>query len=254
MSGRFSIAGRRVLVTGASSGLGWHFAGMLAAEGAQVVVAARRLERLDALVEQIQAAGGSAQALAMDVASRASVQAAFDALQGQGPLDIVVNNAGVTVTRSALAQTEQDWDAVLDTNLKGVWQVATEAARRWVEAKRPGCIINIASILGERVAGSVAPYAISKAGIVQMTKALALEFARHDIRVNALAPGYVETDLNRDFLASEAGQRLRARIPQRAFAQPGDLDGALLLLASDAGRRMTGAVVPVDGGHLVSSL
>lgn len=254
MADRFDLKGRRVLVTGASSGLGEHFAAMLALTGAQVVVAARRIDRLQALVERIGAAGGTVHPLAMDVADAASVAVAFAALDEAGGVDVVVNNAGVTVAKSALQQTEADWDTVIDTNLKGSWLVATEAARRWVAAGRPGAIVNIASILGERVAGAVAPYAISKAGVLQLTKALALEFARHGIRVNALAPGYVSTDLNRDFLASDAGHRLQRRIPQNRFADPEDLDGALLLLVSDAGRSITGAVLAVDGGHLVSSL
>ncbi|WP_322095051.1 SDR family NAD(P)-dependent oxidoreductase [Paraburkholderia bannensis] len=254
MTDRFDLKGRRVLVTGASSGLGEHFALMLASAGARVVAAARRVERLQALVARIGETGGHAQALELDVADAASVAAAFASLDETGGIDVVVNNAGVTVAKSALKQTEADWDSVIDTNLKGAWLVATEAARRWVAAQRPGTIVNVASILGERVAGAVAPYAISKAGVLQLTKALALEFARHDIRVNALAPGYVSTDLNRDFLASEAGQRLQSRVPQGRFSDPEDLDGALLLLASDAGRSITGAVLAVDGGHLVSSL
>jgi NAD(P)-dependent dehydrogenase (short-subunit alcohol dehydrogenase family) len=171
-----------------------------------------------------------------------------------GPADIVVNNAGVTVTKPLLQQTEEDWDSVVGTNLKGGWMVAQEAARRLVAAKKPGSLINIASILGERVAGGVAPYAVSKAGLVQATKAMALELARYGIRVNAILPGYVTTDLNRDFLESEAGDKLRARIPTRRFGKLEDLDGPLLLLASDAGRHMTGAVLAVDGGHLVSGL
>lgn len=254
MRERFDLAGRRVLVTGASSGLGEHFACMLAQAGAHVIAAARRVERLHALVERVRAAGGSAEELELDVASGASVARGFAALAERGGVDVVINNAGVTVAKSALKQSEADWDSVIDTNLKGAWLVATEAARRWVEAGRGGAIVNIASILGERVAGAVAPYAISKAGVLQLTKALALEFARHGIRVNALAPGYVSTDLNREFLASAAGQRLQERIPQGRFSEPDELDGALLLLASDAGRAITGAVLAVDGGHLVSSL
>ena len=166
----------------------------------------------------------------------------------------MINNAGVTVTKPLLEQTEEDWDSVVGTNLKGGWLVAQEAARRMVAAKKGGSIVNIASILGERVAGGVAPYAVSKAGLVQMTKTMALELARHDIRVNAILPGYVVTDLNRDFLLSAAGEKLRSRIPTRRFGQLEDLDGPLLLLASAAGRHMTGSVLAVDGGHLVSSL
>ncbi len=165
-----------------------------------------------------------------------------------------MNNAGITVTRPLLEQTEDDWDQVMTTNLKGCWLVATEAARRMVAAGRGGAIVNVASILGERVAGGVAPYAISKAGVVQATKAMALELARHRVRVNALLPGYIVTDLNRAFMESDAGEKLRARIPSRRFGELADLDGPLLLLASDAGAAMSGACVAVDGGHLVSSL
>ena len=251
---RFRLDGRMVLVTGASSGLGTHFAQLLASVGARVAVAARRADKLQAVVDGITAAGGKARALSLDVASAASVRACFDELASWGAPDVVINNAGVTVTRPLLEQTEEDFDQVLDTNLKGCWLVATEAARRMVAAGQGGSIVNVASILGERVAGGVAPYAISKAGVVQATKAMALELARHRIRVNALLPGYVVTDLNRDFLTSEAGDKLRSRIPSRRFGEMTDLDGPLLLLASDAGAAMSGATVAVDGAHLVSSL
>ena len=251
---RFRLDGRMVLVTGASSGLGTHFAQLLASVGARVAVAARRADKLQAVVDGITAAGGKARALSLDVASAASVRACFDELASWGAPDVVINNAGVTVTRPLLEQTEEDFDQVLDTNLKGNWLVATEAARRMVAAGQGGSIVNVASILGERVAGGVAPYAISKAGVVQATKAMALELARHRIRVNALLPGYVVTDLNRDFLTSEAGDKLRSRIPSRRFGEMSDLDGPLLLLASDAGAAMSGATVAVDGAHLVSSL
>lgn len=251
----FSLAGRVALVTGASSGLGRHFAKTLAEAGATVVVAARRRDRLDALVDEISTAGGRAVAVELDVAHAASVAAAFDAASAAvGTPDVIVNNAGVAITGPLLAQTEADWDAVLSTNLKGAWLVACEAARRLKAAGRPGAIVNIASILGLRVGGGVAPYAISKAGLIQATKAMALELARHDIRVNAVLPGYVATELNADFLASPAGERLKARVPSRRFGRPEDLDGALLLLASDAGRGMTGACVTVDHGHSISEL
>lgn len=251
---RFSLDGRLVIVTGASSGLGDHLARVVAAAGARVVVAARRLEKLHSLVTEITAAGGEARAAVLDVTDAASVAACFDEISDWGAPDVLINNAGVTVTKGALHQTIEDYDHVLDTNLRGAWLVATEAARRLVAAEKGGSIINIASILGERVAGGVAPYAISKAGVIQMTKALALELARHRIRCNALLPGYVATDLNRDFLESEHGMKLRARIPTRRFGEMSDLDGPLLLLASDAGAAMSGAVVAVDGAHLVSSL
>ena len=251
---RFRLDGRVVLVTGASSGLGTHFARLLADAGARVAVAARRTDKLQNVVDTIVQAGGQARALALDVTDAASVRACFDALASWGAPDVVVNNAGVTVTRPLLEQTPEDFDHVLDTNLKGCWLVATEAARRMVAAGQGGSIVNVASILGERVAGGVAPYAISKAGVVQATKAMALELARHRIRVNALLPGYVVTDINRDFLTSEAGDKLRSRIPSRRFGELSDLDGPLLLLASDAGAAMSGATVAVDGAHLVSSL
>lgn len=252
----FRLDGHRALVTGASSGLGRRFALTLARAGAEVVVAARRADKLADLVEELQALPARALAVSLDVTESASIGACFDEIERRvgEPVDIVVNNAGVTVTKPVLQQTEADWDAVVGTNLKGSWMVAQEAARRMVAAKRVGSIVNVCSILGERVAGGVAPYAVSKAGLVQATKALALELARHGIRVNAILPGYVVTDLNSDFLDSEAGQKLRARIPTRRFGQLSDLDGPLLLLASDAGSHVTGAALAVDGGHLVSSL
>ena len=251
-AGLFSVAGRKALVTGASSGLGRHFARTLVRAGAEVVVAARRIDRLTGLVAEI---GERSLAVELDVTDAASVRACFGSIAERiGTVDIIVNCAGVTATRPVLQQQEADWDAVIDTNLKGAWLVAQEGARRMADAGCGGSIINVSSILGERVAGGVAPYAASKAGLIHLTKSLALELARYRIRVNALAPGYVTTELNSDFLGSEPGQRLMARIPQRCFGQPGNLDGPLLLLASEAGAYMTGSVLAVDGGHLCSSL
>lgn len=251
----FALTGRTALITGASSGLGLHSAWTIARAGARVMLAARRLARLQGLVAEMQQQGLEAHAIEMDVSSASSVAAAFEEVaQRWSAPDIVVNNAGLATSAPALSQTESQWDEVMDTNLKGAWLVATEAARHLQQAGRGGCIVNVASILGLRVGGAVAPYCASKAGLIHLTKALALEWARYGIRVNALAPGYIETDLNSGFLQSEAGQRLQSRIPQRRFGQPGDLDGPLLLLASDAGAYMTGAVLAVDGGHLVSTL
>ena len=250
-----SLDGKVALVTGASSGLGRHFAFVLARAGAQVVVTARRTDKLQDLVGEIEAAGGRAQAVAIDVTDAASVATAFDSAAAvAGVPDIIINNAGQTITKPLLQQTEADWDNVIDPNLKGCWLVGTEAARRMVDAGKGGSIVNIASILAERVGGGVAPYTISKAGVLQATKAMALELARHGIRVNALMPGYVITDLNRDFLTSEAGDKLRMRIPSRRFCELSDLDGPLLLLASAAGGAMSGASVAVDRAHLVSGL
>jgi len=252
---QFNLDGRLALVTGASSGLGRDFASTLARAGARVAVAARRADKLADTVAAIEAAGGKAFAISMDVTDTASVRSGFDAIEATaGTADLIVNNAGAAVTRPILEQSEDDWDSVVDTNLKGAWLVAQEAARRLVAAGKPGSIVNIASITGERVAGGVAPYCASKAGLIHLTRALALELARHGIRVNALAPGYVETELNRDFLHSAAGERLMARIPQRRFGKTADLDGPLLLLASEAGAYVTGSVLVADGGHLVSSL
>jgi NAD(P)-dependent dehydrogenase (short-subunit alcohol dehydrogenase family) len=189
------------------------------------------------------------------VTAPASVRACFGAVEARwGTVDLVVNNAGVAVSRPVLEQTEDDWDGVVDTNLKGAWLVAQEAARRMIAAGRAGAIVNIASITGERVAGGAAPYCASKAGLIHLTRAMALELARHGIRVNALAPGYIDTELNHEFLASAAGERLLARIPLRRLGRPDELLGAMLLLASDAGSFITGSVLAVDGGHLVSTL
>ncbi|MDQ2104697.1 SDR family NAD(P)-dependent oxidoreductase, partial [Azospirillum isscasi] len=214
-----------------------------------------RRESLDAAVAEIAAAGGRAIPIPLDVTDAASVRNGVrEAASALGGLDILVNNAGTTVSKAALDHGEDDWDRVIDTNLKGAFLTAQETARVMKEQGRGGSIVNIASILGLRVAGHVAAYAASKAGLVQLTKALALEWARHGIRVNALAPGYMETDLNRDFLATDAGQALIRRVPQRRLGRLADLDGPLLLLCSDASAYMTGAVVPVDGGHLVGTL
>jgi NAD(P)-dependent dehydrogenase (short-subunit alcohol dehydrogenase family) len=243
-----NIHGKTAFVTGASSGLGVHFARVLARAGADVIVAARRLDTLKSLVAEL---GGNARAVQLDVTNEASIRAAGDAA---GPVDILVNNAGVTLSKPVLAQTAADFDYVINTNLRGAFLVATQIGRMMQTAGKGGSIINVASILGLRQGGHLATYAISKAGIIQMTKQLALELARDGIRVNALAPGYIETKLNKAFFASPPGEALIKRIPQRRLGALEDLDGPLLLLASDASRFMTGSVLAVDGGHLLSSL
>jgi NAD(P)-dependent dehydrogenase (short-subunit alcohol dehydrogenase family) len=246
------LSGTRAFVTGASSaGLGAHFASTLARAGAEVVVAARRLPPLEDLVTRIAAAGGTARAVVVDVADAASVAAALDVA---GPIDIVVNNAGIERSGPVLDITEADYDEVLDINLKGVWLVATEAARRMRAAGSGGSIINIASITGHRGMFGIAPYNISKAGVLHLTRQLAWSLARDGIRVNSISPGYFETDLNRAFLQSEQGEAMRKRIALRRFGNFSDLDGALLLLASSASAFMTGSDLVVDGGHLISPL
>ncbi len=250
-----NLNGKHALITGASAGLGLHFAHVLARAGAHVTLAARRADKLDDAVEDIRRRGGQAGAIVMDVRDHESVSSAFqEAEKRAGVVQILINNAGVAFTKSALETQDADWDFVVDTNLKGAWTVANEAARRMVHHGVSGSMVNISSILGLRVAGALAPYAISKAGVIQMTKALALELARYSIRVNAIAPGYFETDLNREFFSTEAGQAVIKRIPQRRLGQMNELDGPLLLLASSASAYMTGTVIEVDGGHLVSSL
>ncbi len=251
----FDVSGRRILITGASSGIGRHAALMLAYRGAHVVLAARRREALETVAAAAREAGAAgADVVPLDVTDAASIEAAVATATTTGPLDALLNNAGIAATGAALEQSVEGFDDILAVDLRGAFLVAQAVARTWTAGKRGGVVVNVASILGLRVASHVAPYAIAKAGLVQMTKALALEWARHGIRVNALAPGYVETDINADFFATDAGQALIKRVPQRRLLSLADLDGPLLLLLSDAGRGMTGAVVAVDGGHLVSGL
>lgn len=252
---QFDMSGKIALVTGASGGLGRHFAGVLAKAGAKVVLGARRPQKLAEAVDEIESSGGFATAVALDVSEGRSVQDAFDEIARKvGLVDVVINNAGTTVTKPLLDVTEAEWDGVLDTNLRGTWLVMREAARRLIDARSGGCVVNITSILGERVAGNVAPYTASKAAVTQLTKAAALELARYGIRVNALAPGYIRSELNDEFFESPPGHALVKRIPQRRLGNASDLDAPLLLLASAAAPFMTGSVVVVDGGHLASSL
>lgn len=248
------LTGKTVLVTGASSGLGHHFAKVLSGAGAQVALAARRREKLENLAAEINGAGGKALAVGMDVTDRSSVTAALDEIaEDLAVPNVLINNAGTASGAAALDVTDADWRKVMDTNLDGAWIVAQETARRMRDGDG-GNIVNTASILGFRVSMGVAPYAISKAGIVQMTKVLALELARFGIRVNALAPGYIETELNNDYLNSDGGKAMIKRVPMRRAGRLTDLDGPLLLLASDASAYMTGSVIQVDGGHLVNTL
>lgn len=253
MSALFDVSQETILITGASQGLGRQFARVLSAHGAAVVLAARQTGKLKSLEDEIKGKGGRAAAVAMDVTDTGSIAKAIDAAEAAlGPVTVLINNAGIAVEKLAVEQTEADWDAVIGANLKGAYFTATEIARRMMTRKAGGNIVNIASVLGAGVMKFVSPYAISKAGIVQATKALALEFAGQNIRVNALAPGYIDTDINHDFWATPGGEKLTKRIPQRRVGSEADLDGAILLLASNASRYMTGSVVTVDGGFLLT--
>lgn len=254
----FDLQGRTALVTGGFSGLGLHFARVLAAHGAKVALVGRRIELGRTVAQEIATSvnrPGEVLAYQVDVTDAASVADGFaQATRDLGLPTIVVNNAGTVARGPSIDVTEDDWNAVVDVNLSGVFKVAQAAGRALIGAGSPGTIINIASILGLRVRSQVASYAATKAAVVQLTKALALEWAQHGIRVNALAPGYFETEINRELLRSPAGQAILSRIPQQRAGQLPQLDGPLLLLASDASSYMTGAVIPVDGGHLVNTL
>jgi len=249
----FNLAGKVALVTGASSGLGVRFAEVLAAQGAAAVLVARRTDRLDAVKSRIEKSGGRAIAVAADVRDRAAMAAAYDAAEKAfGTVTVLVNNAGVVHSARALEHSEEDWRRVLSTNLDAVFYWAQEAARRMLAAGQGGSIVNIASVLGFSPDKGVIAYAAAKAGVVQMTKALAIELAFKGIRVNAIAPGWITTEINRDYLAGERGSAMKRQIPTGRFGEVEDLDGPLLLLASDAGRYITGSTIVADGGQLAA--
>jgi NAD(P)-dependent dehydrogenase (short-subunit alcohol dehydrogenase family) len=251
----FSLRNVTALLTGASGGLGEHFARTLVGAGAKVALMGRRAEPLEALAEGLNRDDRCAAAIPFDSTDSQAVETGFAAAeQALGTITLLINNAGVTSTDSLIDLEETEWDLILDTNLKGAWLCARAFAKQVIDRGQAGVIVNIASILGLRVAGQVGAYSASKAALIQMTRSLALELARYRIRANVLAPGYISTQLNRDFLETPAGAALIKRIPQRRLGTLDDLDGPLLLLASDASRFMTGAVIAVDGGHLISSL
>jgi len=248
----FDLKGRVALVTGASSGLGAHFAEVLAENGAKLVLVARRAERLAALKQKIEAAGGQAIAVEADVLDRAAMKRAYDAAETAfGTVTILLNNAGVTHADRVAEMPEETWRRVVGTNLDAVLYWAQEAARRMLLAKTQGAIVNVASIYGYRVSRGVAAYSVAKAGVIQLTKALALELAFKGVRVNAIAPGFIVTEINAEYLAGKGAEMTR-HIPVGRLGETRDLDGALLLLASDASRFMAGATVVVDGGQMLA--
>ncbi|MGA9818315.1 MAG: glucose 1-dehydrogenase [Pseudolabrys sp.] len=248
----FSLKGRVALVTGASSGLGTQFARALADNGAAVALVARRPERLKALKAEIEGKGGKAIAVEADVTDRAAMTRAFDAAEKAfGTVTILVNNAGIAHGGRAVEMAPEEWRNVLSTNLDAVFFWAQEAARRILAANKQGAIVNIASVLGLAVSKGAVAYAAAKAGVVQVTKALAVELAFKGVRVNAIAPGWFVTEMNEEYLMGEAGTAIKREIPMGRFGKPGDLDGALLLLTSDAGSYITGATIVVDGGQVI---
>jgi NAD(P)-dependent dehydrogenase (short-subunit alcohol dehydrogenase family) len=247
----FSLTGKRILITGASSGFGAHFAKVVAEAGADVVLAARRVEKLEETAAVVRALGRHAVVVPMDVSSHGSIEEAFAAMPA---VDVVINNAGINRVGTCDGLEEQDWDAVVDTNLKGVWGVSKFAIRQWRRDNRPGNLINIASILGLRVGAQLPPYCASKAAVIHLTKSIALDHARYNIRCNAICPGFFRTEINSDWLDTEAGQKQIKRVPYHRTGEMKEMSGPLLLLASDASSYMTGSIIPVDGGHLCSSL
>jgi NAD(P)-dependent dehydrogenase (short-subunit alcohol dehydrogenase family) len=245
----FDLTGHTALITGGGSGIGKHFAQVLARHGATTVVSGRRRDKLDAVVHSIRAEGGKAYAVEMDVAREPSVNAAIDEAQSSvGVVDILVNNAGIVGTQSALDTTEAEWDEVIGTNLKGCWLCARAVARELIARQKTGCIINIASILGIMTQKGTAPYSAAKAGLIHLTRVLASEWVRHGIRVNALAPGYIMTDMAEGFFATPRGEKVIQLIPQRRVGTVDELTIPMLLLASDASSYMTGTTIPIDGG------
>lgn len=249
MSQGISLKGRVAVVTGASSGLGERFAGLLSGAGAAVALMARRTERLEDLAGRIKAAGGTAITVRLDVNDHANIQTAFAEVTTKlGGTDILINNSGVSKQAKLTDVTPEDYDFIMDTNTKGAFFVAQAAARDMIARKAAGRIINIASVAGLRVLGQLSVYCMSKAAVVQMTKAMALEWARYGINTNAICPGYIETEINRDYWATPGGQKLIEMLPRRRVGDPKDLDGLLMLLASDETRFINGAIIAADDG------
>jgi len=249
-----NFEGKVALVTGASSGLGARFAKILAQGGAQVVLAARRIDRMKELRAEIEADGGAAHMVQLDVTDYGSIKSALAHAETEaGHIDILVNNSGVSTTQRLIDVTPDDYQYVMDTNLRGAFFVAQEAAKRMIlrakaDPSRQHRIINIASVAGLRVLSQIGVYCMSKAGVVQMTKAMALEWGRYGINVNAICPGYIETEINREYFRSEGGRKLVDLLPRKRVGKPEDLDALLLLLASDESRFINGAIMTADDG------
>jgi len=244
----FSLTGKRILLTGASSGLGREFAPILANAGAHVIMAARSVEKMTVIQNDIAEAGGSAEVVAMDVRDRSTIRRVVKGLEDDGPVDVVVNNAGIAIVKSPQDMEDEDWDAVYETNLRGAWVLAQEVIKARLADQRNCSIVNIASILGLRGIGHVVPYAAAKAGLINIGRDVSTDLAKQGVRVNAIAPGYIETEMNKEWLKTEGGERLRKKLPIRRFGIPEDLAGALLYFCSDASRYTTGTVLEVDGG------
>ncbi|MEM7541229.1 MAG: SDR family NAD(P)-dependent oxidoreductase [Pseudomonadota bacterium] len=245
----FDLSSKRVFLTGASAGLGKHFAKVLCAAGADVVMAARSVDKLEALAKDLEPQAGSCSSVALDVRDRSAIAEVIAAVEAQRPIDVLVNNAGIAIVRKPEKLSDDDWDAVYETNLRAPWTLAREVIKHRLVDGRECSIINIASVLGLSPIGHLAPYAAAKAGLINMGRDLCVDLAHQGIRVNAIAPGYFETEMNRDWLNSEGGQEMMRGIPTGRFGALKDLDGTLLLLASEASRFINGTVVTVDGGH-----
>jgi NAD(P)-dependent dehydrogenase (short-subunit alcohol dehydrogenase family) len=251
----FSVEGKHILITGASSGLGAHMATMLAGRGARISAAARRVDRLQSLVEDIQGNGGAAAAVVMDVVDQAAVETGFDQARSRfGAVDVVINNAGTAARAPAEDTTAEEWHRVIEANLNGAWYVAQCAGRQMIESGNGGSIINMASIMAYRQSEGFAAYCSSKAAVNHLTHVLALEWAARGIRVNAIAPGYFYSEMTDALFASERGQAMVANTPLKRAGTPDELDGTVLLLASDASSYINGATIVVDGGHMQTSL
>jgi len=245
----FGLEGKRAFVTGASSGLGRRFAWTLARAGAEVVIAARSEDKLASLKQEIEQFGGSAICVSLDVRDRQKIRETIDLVEADGPIDVLVNNAGVAIVKAPERYKDEDWDAVYETNLRGPWVLAQSVIKHRIGDGKACSIINIASVLGLRPLGHIPPYAAAKAGMINLGRDLCVDLASKGIRINAIAPGYFETEMNREWLKTSAGEKLLQGIPAGRFGQPSDLDGAILFLASDASSFMNGNLITIDGGH-----